>query len=300
MRSILVLALLFLTTAIFAQQDPLYGQYLFNPLLINPAYSGINNNFSAMVGYRTQWTGFEGHPETFYASGNTSVLANKLGAGLLVINDQVGNISNTESNLALSYKLNLRHATFSYGMQVGFQHYTTSFADLNVYDQGDNAFMGGETGTRINIGAGAVLTGDKYFIGFSVPRLLPTTFKNAGQEFELYNRHYYLHVAYLFYLSDRLRFKPTALLRGVADAPANIDVAFNMNIDGQYTAGLFTRNLNTYGVLLQATFKNQLRAGYTFEIPSSNSVGSNFNTHEVNLGIMLSIFSYHEESINNF
>ncbi|MEQ8576076.1 MAG: type IX secretion system membrane protein PorP/SprF, partial [Fulvivirga sp.] len=81
MKSIFLLALLFLTTALFAQQDPLYGQYLFNPLLINPAYSGLNNNFSAMVGYRTQWTGFEGHPETFYVSGNASVLENKCGVG---------------------------------------------------------------------------------------------------------------------------------------------------------------------------------------------------------------------------
>ncbi len=294
------MALLFLTTALFAQQDPLYGQYLFNPLLINPAYSGLNNNFSAMVGYRTQWTGFEGHPETFYVSGNASVLENKCGVGLLVINDQIGNISNTESNLAFAYKLNLSHATFSYGMQVGLQHYTTSYADLNVYDQGDNAFAGGETGTRMNIGAGAILTGDKYFIGFSVPRLLPTTFKNSGQEFELYNRHYYLNAGYLFYLSDRLRFKPTALLRGVVDAPANLDVAFNINIDGHYTAGLFTRNLNTYGVLLQTIFREQWRLGYTFEMPASNSVGSNFNTHEVNLGIMLSIFSYHEKYNSNF
>lgn len=30
-----------------AQIDPLYAQYLNNPLLINPAYSGLNNNFTA-------------------------------------------------------------------------------------------------------------------------------------------------------------------------------------------------------------------------------------------------------------
>lgn len=284
----------------FAQQDPLYGQYLFNPQLINPAYVGINNNLNAMVGYRTQWTGFEGHPETFYASANASVLHNKAGVGLLLMNDQIGNISNTEANLSFAYKLNLNQATLSYGMQAGFQRYSTSYADLNIYDAGDNAFLGGESGSRINIGAGAVLTGEQYFIGFSVPRLLPTTFKNGGQEFELYNRHYYLTGAYLFYLSDRLRFKPTALLRGVADAPANIDAGLNFNLDNNYTAGIFTRNLNTYGFLLQARIADQYKLGYIFEVPSKNSVGSNFTTHEISLGVVLSVFDYHEESPGNF
>jgi len=67
----------------FAQQDPLYAQYLFNPLLINPAYSGLNNNFNGTVGYRTQWMGLEGQPQTMNVSLHSSFVQNKVGAGLI-------------------------------------------------------------------------------------------------------------------------------------------------------------------------------------------------------------------------
>ena len=42
-----------------AQIDPLYAQYLNNPMLINPAYAGLNNNLNIGVSFRKQWAGFE-------------------------------------------------------------------------------------------------------------------------------------------------------------------------------------------------------------------------------------------------
>jgi type IX secretion system PorP/SprF family membrane protein len=298
----IILFILFVSTfnQIHAQQDPVYAQYLLNPLLLNPAYAGLNNNFNGMVGYRTQWTGLEGQPNSFNASAHTSLVNNKVGAGILFSNDQIGNISNTETNISLAYKLNFKERVFSFGMQAGFQNYTTDYADLNIFDPTDNAFVGGERGSRMNIGAGAILKSEKFFIGLSVPRLLPSTFKNGGQEFELYNQHYYLAAAYVIYLNERIRLKPSALLRGVKNAPASVDLAMNVNINAIHTAGMFTRNFNTYGFLVQTLVKEQIRFGYVFELPTNKSVGTNFTTHEVSVGILLSAFSFHERTLSNF
>lgn len=43
-----------------AQVDPLYAQYLSNPMLINPAYAGLNNNLNASVTYRAPVNAFSG------------------------------------------------------------------------------------------------------------------------------------------------------------------------------------------------------------------------------------------------
>jgi hypothetical protein len=43
-----------------AQVDPLYAQYLTNPMTINPAYTGLKNNLNMSVAYRKQWAGFDG------------------------------------------------------------------------------------------------------------------------------------------------------------------------------------------------------------------------------------------------
>ncbi len=300
MKTLTLFAFILLAFPTFAQQDPLYSQYMFNPLLINPAYAGLNNNFNAMVGYRTQWTGFEGQPTTFNASAHTSLLNNKIGAGMLITNDQIGNIKNTETNFSFSYKLNLKETVFSFGMQAGVQNYRTDYSDLTILDPTDNAFLGGERGTRLNLGAGAILKNERYFIGLSVPRLLPSIFKNGGQEFELYNQHYYLAGSYVYYLDKRIRLKPSMLLRGVKGAPASVDLAFNINLNAVHTAGVFTRNFNTYGVLLQTLLAEKYRFGYVFELPTNKSVGTKFTTHEISLGILLSIFGFHEHSLSNF
>jgi type IX secretion system PorP/SprF family membrane protein len=273
---------------------------MLNPLLINPAYAGLNNNLNAMLGYRTQWVGLDGKPTTLNASAHTSLMNNKLGAGIVLIQDRIGNISNTETNLSVAYKLEFKEQVVSFGMQAGFQNYRTDFSELNVFDPGDNAFIGGERGTRVNIGAGAILKSEKYFIGISIPRLMPSTFENGGQEFELYNQHFYVEGAYVHYLNSNIRLKPSLLLRGVKGAPASVDLAFNVNLNAIHTAGLFTRNFNTYGLLVQTLLKEQYRFGYVFELPTNKSVGSNVTTHEISLGILLSVLPFHERSLSNF
>lgn len=283
-----------------SQQDPLYAQYMLNPMLINPAYAGLNNNFNITAGYRTQWTGLEGQPKTMNLSAHSSLMNNRLGTGILVTNDRIGNISNLETSISFAYKLNFRESVFSFGMQAGFQNFRTDYSVLNISDPGDNAFNGAERGTRMNIGAGAILRSEKYFIGLSVPRLLPSAFRNGGQTFELYNQHFYLVGSYVHYFNEHVRLKPSLLLRGVKGAPFSVDVAMNVNINALHTAGLFTRNFNSYGLLLQTLLKEQLRFGYVLELPTNRSVGTNFTTHEISLGILLSAFSFHERSLSNF
>jgi type IX secretion system PorP/SprF family membrane protein len=300
MKLFILILFMLLTTPLLAQQDPLYSQYMLNPLLINPSYAGLNNNFNGMVGYRTQWTGLEGQPKTLNASAHTSLTNNKIGIGILFVNDKVGNISNTETNVSVAYKLQFKESLFSFGMQAGIQSFRVDNSEINLFDQDDDAFTNGERGSRLNLGAGAILKNEKFLIGLSVPRLLPSTFKSGGQNFELYNRHFYLMAAYVHYLNEHIRLKPSVLLRGVKGAPVSADVAMNININAIHTAGVFTRNFNTYGILLQTLVNEQFRFGYAFELPTDKSVGTRFTTHEVSLGVRLTVFSFHEQSLSNF
>ena len=130
MKNLYTLLFILASISLYAQQDPLYSQYMLNPLVINPAYSGLNNNFNAMVGYRTQWAGLEGQPQTLNASVHTSLVNNKVGAGILVINDRIGNTNSTEAHATFAYKLNFEQSTFSFGMQAGIQNSAQTTAHL--------------------------------------------------------------------------------------------------------------------------------------------------------------------------
>ncbi|MEQ8302726.1 MAG: type IX secretion system membrane protein PorP/SprF [Cyclobacteriaceae bacterium] len=303
MKKILLLgaANLIFCTLSLAQQDPLYSQYILNPMVINPAYAGLNNNLNASISYRTQWGGFDGNPTTINVNGHMSLVDNKVGAGLLIVQDKIGNVTNTEFQAAGSYKLQLEEMTFSFGMQAGVINFRSDNSKLNLRDPNDDAFGQNDNVSKPNIGAGAILKSERFFVGLSVPRLLSTSFKGSqGQEFDLYDQHFYLLGGYIFNMGTRLRLRPSVLLKSVKGSPLSTDLNFMVNIDQLYSAGLFTRNFNTYGVQLQALLKDTFRLGYTFEIPTANSVGTQFNTHEILLGVKLSVLNFHDRSISNF
>src|SRR5688572_1703571 len=125
MKPLFILLLLSFASVVHAQQNPLYAQYLLNPMAINPAYAGRNNNLNITAGYRTQWTGLEGHPQTFNINGHSSIINNKAGAGFLLVQDRIGNAITTEINVSFAYKLELHETTFSFGMQAGMQNFKT-------------------------------------------------------------------------------------------------------------------------------------------------------------------------------
>src|SRR6187402_1436303 len=113
--------LFFLGTLIpsYSQEDPLYAQYINNPIVINPAYTGLTNNFNASVSYRKQWAGFEGNPTTLNASAHTSLADNKMGLGILFVQDKIGASKNTEAYATYAYRLDLGNSNLSFGLQAG-------------------------------------------------------------------------------------------------------------------------------------------------------------------------------------
>jgi type IX secretion system PorP/SprF family membrane protein len=280
-----------------AQQDPLYSQYLSNPFILNPAYAGLTNNLNLSLSYRSQWAGFEGSPKTINANGHITLADNRMGVGLMVISDQIGSSSITEVFGSYSYHLNLNDdQVFSFGLQGGFASYEIDNLKVNPFDVNDPLFKGKNTETKPSFGFGVILKSEKFFVGLSVPRMLKTTIETQGKQASLYTQHYYLMGSYIFFLSERIRFKPSTLLKFVSGAPASVDVNASLIIHENYQAGVLTRNFNTYGLFLQALLKDSFRLGYTFEVPTGTSVGTSFISHEITLGYRLNILDFHKNS----
>ena len=286
----------------WAQMDPLYAQYLNNPILLNPAYSGINNRFNATVGYRKQWASFDGSPTTFNLASHMSVRDNKVGVGLIAVVDKIGDTRNTEINTTYSYKLDLGQnygeKTLSFGLEAGMINFRNDGKAVNPKDPNDPSF-GFINETRFNFGAGVILKTEKYLIGFSAPRLIPATIGQGDQKFTVYGQHFYLLGSYVFYMSEYVRLKPSVLLKATQGAPVSADLNFNLNLEQRYTVGVLTRNFNTFGFLLQMNVKDY-RLGYVFETPTNNSLGTPFSSHEITLSLSMAVLSFHSSTFSNF
>jgi type IX secretion system PorP/SprF family membrane protein len=292
-----VVIMLLIDLSAQAQQDPLYSQYLNNPFVLNPAYAGLTNNLNFAVSYRSQWAGFEDSPKTVNFNTHISLHNNKMGAGLMVISDQIGNSTINEVFGSYSYRINLTDSKIlSFGLQAGIANYQIDNSKVNPFDQGDPLFQGNSSETKPSFGFGAILKDDKFFISLSVPRMLNTTIENQGKQASLYTQHYYLMGSYLFFLSERIRFKPSTLLKFVSGAPASVDLNASFIINEKYQAGLLTRSFNTYGLFLQALWKDSFRFGYTFEVPTGSSVGTNFTSHEITIGYRLNALGFHRNN----
>lgn len=299
-KILLVIPLIITGLQASAQIDPLYAQYLNNPLAINPAYSGFNDELNGSITYRKQWAGFDGSPVTVNASVHSAVSENRMGLGLMIVQDKIGVNKNTEVQATYAYKLDLGDKRLSFGLQAGFVSFANDYSDLNPQDPGAPEFASNQVYTKPAFGAGVLLTSDKYFIGLSVPRMLKNTVDFGTGETELYEQHFYLTGAYVFFLSDRIKLKPSVLMKAVSGAPVSGDYNVSAVIDDKYTAGLFTRNLTSYGFLAQMKLSDRYRFGYAFEMPSNDSVGARFPTHELMIGVNLAVLKFHQQSVSSF
>src|SRR5688500_3539420 len=121
-KKILLLTALLAASVVLcqAQQYPVFSQYYFNELVINPGYAGSHVQLSATGMYRNQWVNFPGAPKTYNFSAHTSLLKNKIGVGLMFDHDEIGSYKNNHVYGYYAYKIHFTDATLSMGLQAGF------------------------------------------------------------------------------------------------------------------------------------------------------------------------------------
>jgi type IX secretion system PorP/SprF family membrane protein len=293
-----LIILLLLSFQIYAQRDPLYAQYVTNPFVINPAYAGLTNNLSLGVSYRNQWNGMEGSPKTINGNGHMALRYNKMGGGFMFVEDRAGNTSMTEVLASYSYQIAIASATsLSFGMQAGFANYKSDNSKVSAYDATDPLFSADQSSMAPRIGFGVIVKNDRLMAGISVPRMLKSNVTEEGFSYAQYTQHMYATAAYNFLLTERIRFRPSTLLKFVKGAKPSVDLNAAVILLENYQGGVMTRNFNTYGLFAQVRIKNTFVFGYVFEVPVGKKADINFLTHEITLGLRLKALKFHENTL---
>lgn len=133
-----LLLLIFSGAWLHAQQIPVYSSYFFNKYLINPAFTGIDNEFRAFGFYREQWTGISGRPTTGGATAEASFWKDRIGIGGYVINDRIGIFNTVTATVSYAQKIRIaKYHQISAGIQAGVFTNRINFADATVADLND-------------------------------------------------------------------------------------------------------------------------------------------------------------------
>jgi len=229
------------TVATLAQQDPNYTLYRYNMNLVNPAYAGAHEGSELGLNFRSQWAGVDGAPETQSIFFGAPVGRN-LGLGVSIINDRTFIENQTSIAIDVSYRLKVDVETFLYfGIKAGANSYNVNTSGLVTFGLGaDPSLNNLDGGFTPNIGAGAYLKGNRYFVSLSMPRLLSSDrLENINGTAQLgRNRlHMYASAGYDIKVSDGFEIKPSALLRYVNAAPISIDLTTGLEFNQRFEIG---------------------------------------------------------------
>lgn len=303
MKGISISFFILLGSRLYAQQDPIYSQYMQNPLVINPAYAGTYNMAAVNVMSRWQWLGMTGAPRTNVVSGHTAFYENRLGAGVIVSNDRFGISNNTEVQGNIAYKLRLSdnddHA-LSFGMQAGMVNYNFNYNDLNTKTDDDPNFIAGRrTSSEPNFGAGVFYRNEKMFAGISAPKILNSEFADGNTSIGQYRRHYFLTGGYLFDFIS-VQFKPSVLVKYVEGAPVSIDLNGSVLLKDKLWLGASLRNVNSIVLMAQLQLNDNFRLGYSLDTPFNSVVKTSYGTHELMLNIDLKLLKSHDIGLRYF
>ena len=271
-----------------AQQDPNYTFYRYNMNLINPAYAGANGT-ELGLNIRSQWANVEGAPETQSLFFSTHMGKN-VGLGVSIMNDKTFIEKATSLALDFSYKLSFGENKALYlGLKAGMNQYKADLDQLLVSGVvTDPSLSDINGGFNPNIGAGAYFKMDRFFASFSVPRLLsPDRLESDDGMVSLGadKIHMYASAGYDFILSEKLKFKPSALLRYVDSAPTSITFTAMLDIADRVEFGATYRLDEGFGGLF--VFKaDWLNIGYAYEASTDNPLDTaGDGTHEVFLNL---------------
>ena len=268
-----------------AQQQATFAQYMFNGLAINPGYAGQHEALSVSLLSRFQNAGLPGAPNTQTLSVHSPLVAKRVALGALLVHDKIGVISQTGFNLVYAYRLPLLGGkSVSMGLQGGFSAYRAMYTDLDIY-QPDPVFSQDVRQTRPNIGAGVFYNAKIWYLGLSAPHMVNNVF-TRGDDFSTVRQNVpvMLSGGYVTKISNKVKFKPNALLKWVDNRPVELDVNANFLIEDVVWAGLSYRTSNGLNFLLDVQATDQLRVGYSYALALGPIRSIEIGTHEFFVG----------------
>jgi type IX secretion system PorP/SprF family membrane protein len=274
----------------YSQQHPMLSQYMFNGLILNPAYAGSKDYISTGLLYRKQWVEFDGAPVTQTAFIHGPLKSRKVGIGFSLINDKIGVTNRTDAYGSYAYHLKVgERGKFSMGLQAGVSYYNARLSDLIYWDKNDPVFAEEvQTNLLPNAGVGVYYYERKFYAGLSVPHLLSYD-PQKSLSFEVEKvphqvRHYFFSSGYVAEVNDDFKIKPSVLVKYVPDTPVEFDINCNVLLANTFWIGASYRTGDAIVGIIEYQITRKMRLGYSYDATISDIRNHSSGSHEIMLG----------------
>lgn len=295
MKKLFTFLLTLLVTAVFAQQDPLYTQYMFNKLAVNPGYAGSRDLLTADVLYRYQWVNIDGAPKTISASLHSPLNNPHLALGAYVCSDRIGPMDYTGVLGTFTYRIIFPHSKLAFGLQAGVKNNHIVLGDLNPYNQQDPLMYSNiEKKIVPDANFGVYYYSDRFYAGLSSLHLLQNQTEmvqdSAGHtQFSKLIAHFYGMTGAAFPLSDNVVFRPSLLLKYVKNAPVQLDLNASFLFANTFWLGASYRTEKAVSLITEININQNLRIGYSYDMWLNELKVYNKGSHEIRLSYDLNV-----------
>lgn len=275
------------TANCFAQQLPVYSQYILNNFLLNPAIAGSIEEYSPIrISLRNQWVGFDGAPQTQMLSFH-GFLGKGVGLGGFIFHDITGPIRHSTIQFSGAYHLPFKHlnSKLSFGLSMALSGYSLKKEELKADPDGfaDPTIDQGINKTVVpDMSFGVYYSSEDYYAGLSVVQLVQSKL-NSNSDNLREVRHYFLFAGYDFWVNDDFTVEPSFLLKGTETSPFQVDVNTKVFYKEDYSLGISYRNKDAVVVMLGVKYK-QFYLGYAYDIVLSNIQKYSGGSHEIIIG----------------
>jgi type IX secretion system PorP/SprF family membrane protein len=297
----------------FAQQVPMYSQYIMNGFLINPSFAGRDGYTTITLTTREQWVGLEESPGTYAVSFQTRILKNsyiskatsvrkklvrptkggKVGLGGYIFNDDNGIMRRTGFQASYAYHIQMGQ-TGSYPNDLAFGLALTAYqfavnTEGLIYDVNDPLLNNYDRSVFIpDFNFGASFTTSKYYAGFAMTNLFRGSLLFADttntKRRELGN--YFLTGGIKFPLNRDWTLEPSAFIKSsdMFFKSLQMDLTTRVYYKDDYWAGLSYRTGDAIILMIGLKY-DRFYFAYAVDFTLTDIRKQSFGTHELTLAV---------------
>ena len=302
-KTLYIVSLLLLTGNILAQHYPVYSQYMFSGLAINPAYTGSRDVLTVALLYRDQWTGIEGSPKDQLLSIHAPMKGDRVALGLLVQNDKIGVTGTTSFYPNFAFRIlftDRKNSTLSFGLKAGIVTSNSNWSELEVNDESDEVFSTNTNHFILpNFGTGIYFYNDVFYAGISVPCFFTFKEESANNGYtiknDFTNYNYLFTTGFVFPLGENIKIKPSTLIKYHRNSSFQIDANFNFIIKERYWFGGAYRVEDALVGIVEIQITDQIKVGYAYDSALGDVKKYMGDSHEI---VLRYDFTFKIEAVN--
>jgi type IX secretion system PorP/SprF family membrane protein len=168
------------------------------------------------------------------------------------------------------------------GIKGGATFHDVGLTSLELQDPGDPFFSEDISNVYPNVGAGAFLYTENFYLGLSVPNFLNSIHLDEnGLQYGSETQHFFATAGYVFQISDNFKLKPSVMVKSAFDSPLSFDGNLNALFFDRFELGASYRLDDSFSGLVGFQVTDFLRIGYAYDHITSELKGVGSASHEV-------------------